>query len=82
MFTTPLRSENIPPSAPNVSGVAKTSIEAMIEALKTSFRLLVPDWRASTPRPAPSTPAATAPQPTFPTPRETAAKPRWTSVTE
>ena len=75
MFTTPLCSENIPPSAPKVSGVAKTSIEAMIEALKTSFRLPVPDWRARAPSPAPRTPAATAVQPSLRTPRERAATP-------
>ena len=28
MFTTPERSENIPPSAPKISGVAKRSIDA------------------------------------------------------
>src|SRR6266540_2228269 len=71
-FTTPLRSENMPPIAPKVSGVAKTSINAIREALKTWSRLLVLDWSAATASPAPSTPAATAPQPTLPAPRETA----------
>ena len=38
MFTTPERSENIPPIAAKMSGVAKTSIEAIRLAVKTSFR--------------------------------------------
>ena len=35
MFTTPERSENMPPIAANVSGVANTSIEAIRLAVKT-----------------------------------------------
>ena len=38
MFTTPERSENIPPIAANVSGVAKTSIDAIRLAVKTWSR--------------------------------------------
>jgi hypothetical protein len=39
MFTTPLRSENIPPIAAKVSGVAKTSIEAIsVDQVKTCSR--------------------------------------------
>ena len=64
MFTTPERSENIPPSAPKVRGVAKTSIEAIRLAVKTWFRCAVLERVASTARAAPSTPAAIAPKPT------------------
>ena len=35
MFTTPERSENMPPIAAKVSGVAKTSIDAIRLAVKT-----------------------------------------------
>ena len=38
MFTTPLRSENIPPIAPKMSGVANASICAIRAALKTASR--------------------------------------------
>ena len=38
MFTTPERSENIPPIAAKVSGVAKTSIDAIRLAVKTWSR--------------------------------------------
>ena len=64
MFTTPERSENIPPSAPKVSGVAKTSIDAIRLAVKTWFRCAVLDCIASTARAVPRTPDAIAPKPT------------------
>ena len=40
MFTTPERSEKIPPTAANMSGHAKTNIEAMsVDHVKTISRL-------------------------------------------
>ena len=37
-FTTPLRSETMPPSAPKVSGVANTNTCAIRSAAKTTWR--------------------------------------------
>ena len=69
MFTTPERSENMPPIAAYVSGVAKTSIDAIRLAVKTSFRSAVLERVASTPRPTPRSPTTTAPQPARRAPR-------------
>ena len=69
MFTTPERSENMPPIAPKVSGVAKTSIEAIRLAVKTWSRLPTLDLVARSASAIPSTPVATAPHPTRPAPR-------------
>ena len=61
MLTTPERSENMPPIAPNVSGVAKTSIEAIRLAVKTWFRWETLECVATMPSAIPRTPTATAP---------------------
>src|SRR5438477_2142458 len=75
MFTTPLRSENTPPSEPNTSGVEKTNIDAIRDAVKTLFRFAVLERVARTPSPIPIRPAATAPQPSLPRPRVTVQTP-------
>ena len=71
MFTTPLRSENMPPIAPKTSGVAKPSVCAISVASKTESRFAVLERVARMPRPIPRTPAATAPQPSRRRPRVT-----------
>src|SRR3954465_11902889 len=64
MFTTPERSETMPPRAPKISGVAKRSIAAnRADHVTTSSRGPGPDCVAATAPPAPMTPAAIAPQP-------------------
>src|SRR5438067_1055884 len=70
MFTTPLRSENTPPSEPNTSGVEKTNIDAIRDAVKTLFRFAVLERVARIPSPIPIRPAATAPQPSLRRPEE------------
>ncbi len=81
MFTTPLRSENMPPIPANTSGVEKTSIEAIRSGRKTVFRFATDDCIASAPSPAPSTPEATAPQPSLCWPRVIAQMPSATATT-
>jgi hypothetical protein len=71
MFTTPLRSENMPAIAPKTSGVAKAKDCASSAASKTVFRFSVPERVARMPSPMPIRPAATAPQPRRPRPRDT-----------
>ena len=56
MFTTPLRSENMPPMPAKTSGVEKTNIDAIRSARKTVFRFSVLDWIARMPRPIPARP--------------------------
>src|SRR5262245_18645889 len=80
MFTTPERSEKMPPSAAKVSGVAKTSIDAIRLAVKTVFRLPTLDCIARSESPQPTIPAAIAPQPTRPPPRVTATMPHSTAT--
>src|SRR5215218_9565731 len=80
MFTTPERSENIPPSAAKVSGVAKTSIEAIRLGVKTSPRFPTLDCIARIASPPPTTPAAIAPPPTRPPPLVTATMPNSTAT--
>src|SRR5205823_3626347 len=63
MFTTPLRSEKMPPMAPNRSGVARPKVCAISVASNTASRFPVPDRVATMPSPIPRRPAATAPQP-------------------
>ncbi len=62
MLITPARSDRMPPSAANASGVAKRSMAAIsADHTNTSSRLLSPDLVATTAPIAPSTPAAMAP---------------------
>ena len=75
MFTTPERSENMPPIAAKVSGVAKTSIDAIRLAVKTWSRLPVLERVARTPSATPSTPTTMAPEPARRAPRLTAKTP-------
>src|SRR5206468_9292002 len=76
MFTTPLRSLIIPPTAAYASGVAQTSVEPISDPhVTTECRLPLDERVASTPRPMPTTPTAIAPQPSRPTPRDTAQTP-------
>ena len=75
MFTTPLRSENMPPIAPKTSGVVKANVCAMSAASKTVFRFPVPDRVARIPSPMPRMPDATAPQPSRVRPRVTVHRP-------
>src|SRR5215207_10135837 len=64
MLMTPLRSDTMPPSAANSSGVAKRSIEPIsADQVNTSRRLLWPDFVAATAPTAASTPPTTAPHP-------------------
>jgi hypothetical protein len=79
MFTTPLRSENMPPIAANVSGVAKRSIASRMPPVNTSSRFATLERVASSASAVPRTPAATAPQPIFRCPRETAQTPAKTA---
>ena len=76
MFTTPERSENIPPTAANVSGVAKTSIWAIRLAFQTWIKFASLERVASSARPTPMIAAATAPHPTFSAPRVAAKMPQ------
>ena len=77
MFTTPLRSENMPPMAAKMSGVANASAERdqrrpgddLFEVATRST------WTANTPATIASAPLATAPQPTRRSPRVIAATP-------
>ena len=61
MFTTPLRSENMPPIAPKTSGVVNANVCAISCASKTALRLPTLERVARMPSPIPSRPAATAP---------------------
>ena len=79
MFTTPLRSENMPPIAPKTSGVANAKVCASNEALKTTLRLPMLERVARIPSPRPITPAATAPSPSRPRPRLKVAMPNMTA---
>ena len=64
MFTTPLRSENMPPIAANVSGVAHTSVaERSADQTTTWLRLPWVARVASMPRPIPTMPKPIAVQP-------------------
>ena len=59
---TPLRSDMIPPSAPNSSGVAKRSVAAnSADHMNTFSRLASPDLVADDGADRPTTPATTAP---------------------
>src|SRR3954467_9651042 len=69
MFTTPLRSEYIPPIPANTSGVEKTSIDAISDAVKTLLRFSLPERVARIPSPIPSAERTTAPQPSRRRPR-------------
>ena len=80
MFTTPLRSENIPAIAPNTSGVANPNVWAISVASKTVSRFPVPERVARMPRPIPSRPATTAPQPSRRRPRVAVQIPRTTAT--
>ena len=63
MFMTPLRSEKIPPSAANVSGVAARSVAAMsADQTKAWSRDATSERVASQPSKMPSVATATAPQ--------------------
>jgi hypothetical protein len=75
MFTTPLRSENVPPIAAKTSGVAKPNVCATSVASNAASRFAVLDWRARSPSPIPRRPAATAPQPSRRRPRATVQTP-------
>ena len=76
MFTTPLRSENMPPMAAKMSGVANASpSEISVDQVMTSLRLDALAWTANTPATIASAPLATAPQPTRRSPRVIAATP-------
>src|SRR4051812_7556586 len=81
MFTTPLRSENMPPIAPKTSGVENTNIDAISEAVKTMFRFDVLDRVARMPRPIPISAAATAPQPRRRRPRSAVESPSVAAAT-
>ena len=75
MFTTPLRSENMPPIPAKISGVEKTNVDAIRSARKTVFRLPTPERVARMPSPIPSTPEAIAPKPRRLSPRVTVQMP-------
>ncbi len=75
MFTTPLRSLNMPPMPAKTSGVENTNIDAIRSARKTVSRLPVLERVARTPRPIPSRPDATAPHPSRRSPRVIAQSP-------
>ena len=65
MFTTPLRSEKMPPSDPYISGVAKTSIEAIsVDHVKTISRFSTLERVARYAPPRPRKPMTIAPHPT------------------
>ena len=81
MFTTPLRSENMPPIAPKTSGVANANVCAISAASKTAFRFPVPERVARMPSPIPIRPAATAPQPSRRRPRVTVQIPKTAATT-
>src|SRR3954463_15548705 len=81
MFTTPLRSEIRPPSAPHSSGVANRSIAAIsADHVTTSSRWPVPDWVAANAPAPPIRPAAIAPQPRRFSPWVTATAPSVTAI--
>src|SRR3954453_14503699 len=81
MFTTPLRSEIRPPSAPHSSGVANRSIPAIsADQVTTSSRWPVPDWGAANAPAPPIRPAAIAPQPRGFSPWVTATAPSVTAI--
>src|SRR3954470_15908764 len=72
MFTTPLRSENMPPIAAYVSGVAQTSVDATSGPHETTMSRFDVDERvASTPSAMPMIETTTAPHARRPTPRDT-----------
>ena len=75
MFTTPLRSENTPPMPAKTSGVEKTNIDAISEAVKTVLRLPVLECVARMPSAIPMSESATAPQPRRRSPRSATASP-------
>jgi hypothetical protein len=64
-----------------VSGVAKTSIDAIRLAVKTVFRFPTLDCIARSASPQPTIPAPIAPQPTRPPPLDTATIPNSTATT-
>src|SRR3954451_19628530 len=69
MLMTPLRSEMVPPSAANSSGVANRSIEAnSADHTTTRSRLPTPDLVAATPTAVPMTADTIAPQPSLRSP--------------
>ena len=80
MFTTPLRSEIMPPTAAYASGVAHASVEPMSAPHETTVvRWSFDEFVARTPRPMPMSPIAIAPQPIRRTPRVTAQMPHATA---
>ena len=82
MFTTPERSETMPPNAPNTSGVANRSIAAAsADHTTTASRLPSPDFVDATAPIPPSTPATTAPQPSRRSPSRTVHSPSATAAT-
>jgi hypothetical protein len=76
MFTTPLRSEKMPPIAAKTRGVAKLSVCATSVASNAESRFPVLERVARMPSPIPSRPDATAPQPSLRRPRVTVQIPR------
>ena len=73
MFTTPLRSENMPPIAAKVSGVAHRSVAVASAPQKTTmWRCVTLDCVARIPPAIPRSPATMAPQPTRRSCREAA----------
>src|SRR5262245_62634680 len=66
MFTTPLRSENRPPIAAKISGVAQRSVAAKrLDQTKTASCDEMLASAAATPKTIPTTPQAIADQPIF-----------------
>ena len=66
MLITPLRSDTMPPSAANSSGVAKRSIEAIsADHVKTSRRFASPDFVAATAPTIATAPRMIAPNPSL-----------------
>jgi hypothetical protein len=76
MFTTPLRSENIPPSAAKVRGVAQRNVAAInADQTKTPSRLAACACVARTAQPTATSAPTTAPPPTRRSPRVNAQMP-------
>src|SRR5205809_772537 len=61
MFTTPLRSEYIPPMPAKMSGVEKTNVDAIRSARKTVFKLPALDLVARIPSAIPTKPPPRVP---------------------
>ena len=77
MFTTPLRSENMPPIAAKTSTVVNHKApDRRVDQRTASSRCWALAWVAAAPAAIPIRPLATAPQPIRPSPRVTAPTPR------